>query len=629
MTMPCSDRLHLAAASILAVAVPLATLLLGGGGVWVRLGLEAAIVAAVVLWALGGCRRPALVWAALGVAALPLLQAVDLPQAVLLRIAPMSAATWQLAEASAAPPRSCISVEPGTTLLACRRAVLAALSLVALVDLVRIPEARRLLSGSLAITGGLVLALGMACGSAGEERKLMRLVPLRGPIWDHVNPVYPPVQSSGFGMLEWVDVGDQRYRLDSPTVGAGFGPFLYSNHFPCALVLTLPFLTEAIVPLAARVMPVGAVAGLAMAPWLVGLLLTAIGIRARGATVVMLFTIAAWVWLRSGRGRLQLVAGGAAAAGTAGLLLLAALLASGIDFSPLAVRLPASLQPAAGELFQDTRSTTAAVAGRAFRAAPVVGSGANSYRVMYTKLKPGNEAVYYAHNEPFQMLAETGLVGGLLVLGAVALMGRLLWRFRSIPDRRGEPMHAAAWTATLGVTAAALFEWVWHLPALTLASCVAVALAAGWPRRPDTVGQPGVGSSGHVAAGVAAVACLLALGLLARDAIAESVRQELQREVVFDIRQLRGLTTEGPGTALDRAIDEAGAMAAWDPGNSRLAVLLAQAHLHAARLAGSEAARADLVATSARWAGRARQASPLAIGLPEPRPGSEAAQGSR
>lgn len=454
----------------------------------------------------------------------------------------------------------------------------------------------------------------------------MRVVPLRGPIWDHVNPVYPPVQSSGFGMLEWVDVGDQRYRLDSPTVGAGFGPFLYANHFPCALVLTLPFLTEAIVPLAARVMPVAVAAGLGVTPWIIGLGLTAIGIRARGATVVMLFTIAAWVWLRSAGGRLRLVAGGAAAVGAAGLLLLAVLLASGIDFSPLATRLPAAFQPAAKELFQDTRSTTAAVAGRAFRAAAVVGSGADSYRVMYTKMKPGNEAVYYAHNEPFQVLAETGLVGGLLVLGAVAVVGRCLWRFRSTAGGPHEPMHAAAWTATLGVAAAALFEWVWHLPALCLTSCLVVALAIGWPRRAETASEQEVGSIGHAAGGVAAVACLLALGLFVRDALAESARQTLQQEVVFDIRQLRGLTTEGPGTALGRAIDEAGGMAAWDPGNARLAVLLAQAHLHAARLAGSEAERAELVATSARWSSRARQVSPLVLGLPESRPGADAAK---
>jgi hypothetical protein len=626
MSMPVGERLHVAAAVILAGAVLVATLLLGGGGVWVRLGLEVAVVAAVALWASGGCQRPRLVAMALGLAALPLLQVIDLPQGLLLRIAPMSAAAWKVAEAAGAGPRSCISVEPATTLLACRRALLVALGLAALIDVVRIPLARNLLTGSLALTGGLVLVLGMAFGSAGDERKLMRVVPLRGPIWDHVNPVYPPVQSSGFGMLEWVDVGDHRYRLDSPTVGAGFGPFLYSNHFPCALVLMLPFATAVIAAFAARRAPAWATAGLAATPWIVGLLLTAVGIRARAATVVVVFTVTASAWLRAVHPRARLVAGAGTALGAAGLVLLALLLASGIDFSPLAGRLPAAFQPAAKSLLQDTRSTTAAVAGRTFRAAPFAGTGADSYRVMYTKMKPANEAVYYAHNEPFQWLAENGFIGGLVMAAAIAAIGRLLWLFRGRRSGSTDPMHVAAWTATLGVSAAALFEWVWHLPALCLASCIAAALAAGWPSGIQAAGEAKGGLAGRALGGMAAVACLLVLGVLARDALAESSRQELQRAVVLDIRRLRRLTTEGPGTAIARAIDAAGAMAAWDPGNARLAALLSQAHLHASRLAGSEIERADLLATSARWAARARQASPLLVGLPEPRPGSAAAE---
>lgn len=625
MSMPVVERLHVAAAAIMAGAVLVATLLLGGGGVWVRLGLEVAVVAAVALWALGGSQRPRLVALALGVAALPLLQVIDLPQGVLLRIAPMSAAAWKVAEAAGAEPRSCISVEPGTTLLACRRALLVAVGLAALIDMIRIPLARKLLTGSLALTGGLVLVLGMAFGSAGDERKLMRVVPLRGPIWDHVNPVYPPVQSSGFGMREWVDVGDYRYRLDSPTVGAGFGPFLYSNHFPCALVLMLPFGTAAIAAFAARLLPAWAAAGLAAAPWMLCLLLTTVGIRARAATVVVVFTLTAWVWLQAVHPRARLVAGAGTALGGIGLVLLALLLASGIDFSPLAGRLPAAFQPAAKSLLQDTRSTTAAVAGRTFRAAPFAGTGADSYRVMYTKMKPGNEAVYYAHNEPFQWLAENGVIGGFVMAAAIAAVGRLLWVFCSRPSGPTNPMHIAAWAATLGGCAAALFEWVWHLPALCLASGIAVALAAGWPSGIQAARRATGGLAGQALGGMAAVVCLLVLGVLARDAIAESSRQDLQRAVVLDIRQLRRLTTEGPGPALPRAIDTAVAIAAWDPGNARLATLLSQAHLHASRQAGSEIERPDLLASSAGWSARARQASPLLVGLPEPRPGSEAA----
>ena len=63
---------------------------------------------------------------------------------------------------------------------------------------------------------------------------------LHGPIEYWKTPEHAPLQTAGFGYLDWVTVGSQRYQADGAICGDGFGSYIYSNHFANALCLTMP-----------------------------------------------------------------------------------------------------------------------------------------------------------------------------------------------------------------------------------------------------------------------------------------------------------------------------------------------------------------------------------------------------
>jgi hypothetical protein len=614
------DRLHVAAAGVVAATVFCSSLVFGGGGVWVRFGVEAAQTLAVLLWTFGGCRRPAVALAAVAISVLPLIQVIDLPPGLLARIAPFSNATWKVADVSDGQTRSCMSVEPGSTVQASGRLLLLALTFAALADAVRISAARRLLAGSMAATGLMLLILGMIFGDAGKDRKLLGLIELKGPIWDHVNPTYQPVQSSGFGRVEWIDVCDWHYILDSPTVGGGFGPLLYANMFPAALILMLPFVAACFIAAAQTLRPRWIAYCVGCVPWLVGIPLTAMGVRARAAAVVMVFSFFVWVSMSAPTNLARRVAGWAAV--IAGVLILAIvlMLTLAVDHRGLVDYLPANVQAFGATLLKDTRSEPMAIAARIVRAAPLTGTGVNTYRVLYPRMLSNNAVVYFAHNEFFQITAETGLVGSLASLSLLLIVARSAFRFTRTDARSRASIQIAAWTSVLGVIGIALFEWVWHLPALACATCVSFALALGFAGRSATSSSRPLIWRPRIVGLVAAVACLVALRTLYADATAEFTRQSLQRVVADDIRVLRKLAKEGPGPELDIRIEAAEAAAKRAPSNARLEVLLAQAYLHSARLAASDSDRSGALEKSKRWASQARRSSPLLQGLPEPKP---------
>ncbi len=85
---------------------------------------------------------------------------------------------------------------------------------------------------------------------------------------------------------------------------------------------------------------------------------------------------------------------------------------------------------------------------------------------------PGNDIrIYrYAHNEYLQVLAELGVVGGLLL---AALLAGVLWRLGR-RCRSGGAVNAGALAAVTALAVHAGFDFVWHIPAIPL---LAAALA--------------------------------------------------------------------------------------------------------------------------------------------------------
>ena len=112
------------------------------------------------------------------------------------------------------------------------------------------------------------------------------------------------------------------------------------------------------------------------------------------------------------------------------------------------------------------------VAWRMFVAHPVAGSGSGSFAGEWVRLRSVAISAKDAHSLYLETLGETGIVGLLLLAGALAVplvVGR----------HRRSSFDVAALAAYGAFLIHAAFEWDWELPAVTLA---ALALAVAGAR---------------------------------------------------------------------------------------------------------------------------------------------------
>ena len=113
----------------------------------------------------------------------------------------------------------------------------------------------------------------------------------------------------------------------------------------------------------------------------------------------------------------------------------------------------------------------------AFTDRPVAGYGAGSFPVIHLQYRKNQLEVRQPHDVPLEFLSETGLIGGVLGVGAVvALLAAAFTGARA----RGGPAIAllaagAAWAAH------ALVDWDWDIPGVTVPALVALGALAGLP----------------------------------------------------------------------------------------------------------------------------------------------------
>ena len=132
-----------------------------------------------------------------------------------------------------------------------------------------------------------------------------------------------------------------------------------------------------------------------------------------------------------------------------------------------------------------TRSDLWAVAKGAFTSAPLKGTGAGSYQVVFFRERTVSENVQNAHSLPYETLGELGVVGFatlLLFLGAIIVA--------AVRSRRRRLALPTTQTAAAGAAVAvwlvhASVDWDWQMPAFTgLALLIAATLfPAGTKRR--------------------------------------------------------------------------------------------------------------------------------------------------
>ncbi len=610
-----------AAVLLLCGSAVLAPIFLGASGIWSQLGLETAIIAAACLWAASGKRT---VWATLFplvVCGTALLQLLPLPDQILVNLAPVSAGAWKVATEGTGNAWGRISINPGATLCGIRRLFVACAALVMVTEIARRKSARNRLLAALAISGAIIMLLAIFFGPS-NGRRVLGIVDLIGPFPTAFTPIVRPVESAGFGNVNWVTAGTQRYAVEFANVGPGIGSYIYSNHFAGAVVLTLPIMlgwwlmtTRGRLNDAWRWAVVAA--GLAIAAWLVGVVADS---RAGGiALVVTGVTFAALAtehpWLRRAATALALVLAlamiGLAVAG------LVVLLSPSEDVMRA---IPKAWQSGMTAALNDPRVIATQIALRMFFASPLLGTGIDSYSDVFARFYKSEYTLFYAHNDYAQLLAETGAAGAVaLAIVAYVLVSRFLqFFFKAKAEYR--VLNAGPWAALTGIAAHSAFDWNMHLPANAIIACVVGGLCASsvppepprWASRlaqkiPELLPRIGV-----------IVTALVCLAFLARDAVSDHAQRVVRQQLFAPPGEATEAAAIGSEDGLERAIAFAESVARWDRRNSRLELLLGQACLKRASLADTPDAQARWLDASAKWFLLARWACPLGRGFPQP-----------
>jgi hypothetical protein len=575
---------------------------------------------AASLWAASSSRHSRKLLLPLAVAGLFLFQLVPLPDSVLVNLAPVSAGRWKVAREGMAAAWAPIALDPGATAAAIRRLLLGLATIAAVADLGRTPVYRRWFYTALAASAGLIWAAGIAFPIDPENRTVMGIFNLQGPIHFWKTPERAPVQTSGVGYLDWVTVGDQRYQADDPINGDGFGSYIYSNHFANALCLTLPFAWALWMMISARRKLPNAVrfavllASMAIAGWTTGGMA-----HSRAGTASLAFAAVAYGALIAHSRVVRWLAGGAAVAISLGLIVFVAVLQG--PLVGLLGLLSQPLQEQFAPVLANTRIVAAQMAGRMFLASPLFGTGLGSYGDLYAVLQRSDNTLYFAHNDYAQLLAESGLLG-LGLLGAAAwVLGNRFWWFCRTRGPGSRTIDAGAWAAVAGAMAHSVFDWNMHAPANAFLACIVAGLALSSVAVSGNVNPAAPNPRARIAAAILFSSCCLAVvPLLARDAWTADTLDALRR--ANTAARLAILKADAPSAAprLTAAIARGDQAARFDPGSWQLSVLLGQANLHLATepmpIANAKAHRA----AADQWFKAARRKSATTRGLAESPP---------
>jgi O-antigen ligase len=610
---PISERLAVAIVAATTIAAPLA---LGCSSAETRFGLETTLVIAIALWI--GNRRslltlplmPFCIFAAL------MIQQIPLPENTLVSVAPVSAGAWKLALAGDPGGSGCISVNPASSLAGAFRVLLLASTLALVVDLGQYKSNRRILLIGLTISAFCVGALGAWFGSAQKTRLLLGMIDLSGPIEKSMNPLLLTEQSAGMGWPALQTLENMRFSEENRSIGDGFGSYRYSNHFAGGTLLTLPiavslwlWVTRRRLSAVVRWGVAGVMFGGAL--WVVGAMAQSrAGVGALGLAALTLV----YLNISSRPGKIFI---GVTTVGY--VLSIGGLLAFmlGAWHWILPVLAPAS-QNVMSHFLSDGRSLAAQVALRMFRASPWLGTGLNTFEQIFPRFHSGHTRLYFAHNDYLQVLAETGLVGGMALAALAVLSIRRFRRFDK--DAAGEyrQLNSGCWAALAGIVIHSAFDWNLYLPANAFLWCVVLGLciSSAPPGRRTRQVPPRWPHAGTLSRFLLLLTVLGAFAGLARDCLSERARRTLGQTVIT-VRVDKEAGQQLLQDQLARAIAATMKAADRDPANATLAVLLSQAHLRLASLTTDEAAQHQALRGSNDWARRARRLNPTCPGIPE------------
>jgi hypothetical protein len=205
---------------------------------------------------------------------------------------------------------------------------------------------------------------------------------------------------------------------------------------------------------------------------------------------------------------------------------------------------------------------------------PVGGWGAGSFPVTHLLYRQVELDVQQPHNVPLQFLAETGIVGAALGMGALGfLLFAAFARVRGMSDGRERDLAVALLAGAVAWLVHGVVDFDWDIPGVTIPALVFVGVLVAIPVRRDE--RPAAGAAppdgGSIATRVAAlvVVCLV-LGLVIVSSLLPSWANSKATSSL-------AVTTQAAEPELENAAAEAEAGARLDP--TSIASLLAAADL--------------------------------------------------
>ena len=164
-------------------------------------------------------------------------------------------------------------------------------------------------------------------------------------------------------------------------------------------------------------------------------------------------------------------------------------------------------------LTSDTRWARWQEAAGAWSDRSAAGWGGGSFGVLHLRYRDDARPATQVRSGPLQLLAETGIVGLVLFVGAVgALLAAALARVRGLPGGRERDLAVAALAAVTAWVVHGLTDPDWTIPGVTLPALVLLGVLAGRPAAASRDAWAREGGAGRAlaATGVALVLCVVA-----------------------------------------------------------------------------------------------------------------------
>jgi O-antigen ligase len=264
-----------------------------------------------------------------------------------------------------------------------------------------------------------------------------------------------------------------------PTGAAPFGPFVNSNHFAGFVELVVPLGLALLLFRARRPEQVTLLLLFTIVP-IAALILSG----SRGGIISILLELALLAFLSRAHqiGRKQLL-------GATGIAALAGTFTLWLGVSTAVEHFERLTH---GGIAQELRVSLYRDTWQIFRDHPLMGTGLGTLVAMYPQHASfyDGRTVDHAHNDYLELLADTGVLGGLCGL---AFIGLLLWQslrgLQTIGGRSARAIRAGAFAACAGLLIHSLVDFNLHIPSnaliFLLLTCVATTDAGDEPIRLD------------------------------------------------------------------------------------------------------------------------------------------------